>query len=92
MEEILTVAQIEAQFESEWVLGLNVVRVRSSARKTPEVESSADARTARGAANPPNSNNRTVNTRTTASASTISVLDDQIAVAVVDNSGRMLLS
>ena len=49
---------------------LNVVPVISSARKTPEVESSAEARIAAGAANVPNSNSSTVNTRTTASPST----------------------
>ena len=51
---------------------LNVVPVTSSARNTPEVESSAEARIATGAAKLPNSNSSTVNTSTTASASTTS--------------------
>jgi hypothetical protein len=37
---------------------LKVVPVISSARKTPDVESSAEARMARGAAKSPNSNSR----------------------------------
>ena len=49
---------------------LKVVRVISSARKTPQVESSADDSTAMGAAKSPNSNNSTMNTNTIASAST----------------------
>ncbi len=49
---------------------LNVVPVTSSARNTPEVESSAEARMATGAAKVRNSNSSTVNTSTTASTST----------------------
>ena len=49
---------------------LNVVRVISSARKTPQVDSSADDNTAIGAAKLPNSNSRTMKTSTIASAST----------------------
>ena len=45
---------------------MKVVRVISSAMNTPEVESSADARMASGAAKVPNSNSRTMNTRTIA--------------------------
>ena len=51
---------------------LKVVPVTSSAKNTPEVESSADARMAVGAAKVRNSNSSTVNTSTTASASTTS--------------------
>ena len=51
---------------------LNVVRVTSSARKTPTVDSKADAITAVGAAKLPNSNSSTVNTSTIASTSTSS--------------------
>ena len=49
---------------------LNVVRVMSSARKTPEVDSIAEARIASGAASVRNSNSSTRNTSTTASIST----------------------
>ena len=49
---------------------LNVVPVTSSARKTPQVESSAEDSTARGAAKSPNSNSSTMNTSTIASTST----------------------
>ena len=51
---------------------LNVVRVTSRARNTPIVERSADAMTATGAANPPNSNSSTVNTSRTARTRTTS--------------------
>ncbi len=51
---------------------LNVVPVISSAKNTPDVDSSADARIAVGAAKVRNSNSSTVNTSTTASASTSS--------------------
>ena len=49
-----------------------MVRVTSSARNTPTVDSSADAMTAIGAAKPPNSNSSTVKTSSTASTSTSS--------------------
>lgn len=49
---------------------LNVVFVTSSARNTPDVDSSADATIAVGAAKLRNSNSSTVNTRITASTST----------------------
>ena len=51
---------------------LNVVPVMSNARKTPEVDSSADAKIARGAANVRNSKSNTINTNTTASTNTVS--------------------
>ena len=50
---------------------LNVVRVISRAMKTPEVESSADARIASGAAKVPNSKSRTMKTSRIASTKTI---------------------
>ncbi len=50
---------------------LNVVPVTSSARNTPEVESSAEESTATGAAKLPNSNSSTINTSTMASTSTM---------------------
>jgi hypothetical protein len=50
---------------------LKVMRVSSSAKNTPELESSAEAIIATGAAKLPNSNSSTVNTRITAMASTI---------------------
>ncbi len=49
---------------------LNVVLVTSSAKKTPTVDSTADAITATGAAKLPNSNNSTVKTSSTASTRT----------------------
>ena len=49
---------------------LKVVRVTSSARKTPEVESRAEATTAAGAAKLPNSNSSTMNTSRIARTST----------------------
>ena len=49
---------------------LKVVPVTKSAKNTPDVDSSADARMAVGAAKVRNSNSSTRNTRTTASAST----------------------
>ncbi len=49
---------------------LNVVCVSSSARNTPQVESSAEESTAMGAAKSPNSNSSTMNTSTIARPST----------------------
>ena len=49
---------------------LKVVRVMSSARNTPEVESSAEDRIATGAASVRNSNSSTRNTSRMASTST----------------------
>ena len=50
---------------------LNVVRVMKSARNTPEVDSNAEDRIARGGVNDRNSNSKTRKIRITASASTV---------------------
>ena len=50
---------------------LNVVRVNSKAKNTPEVESTAEERIASGAENARNSNSSTTKTSTRASSSTV---------------------